>query len=259
MRLLFIRHGDPDYEHDSLTPTGKREAQQLAERMAKEEMTDIYVSPLGRARETAEPTLRATGRESVVCDWLREFPAVVDVNASPVLAALYPDAKKKPDGTFELRHLFWDMAPAGWTGEAAYFDAKRWRETEPAKAGDMGEVYDRVCSGFDALLAAHGYERRGGAYHTEQGNHDTLVFFCHFGLTSVLLSHLWNVSPFVPPHMLCLAPTSVTELWSEEREKGEVIFRASKVGDVSHLYACGEQPSFSARFCETYEDADQRH
>ena len=36
MRILMIRHGDPDYEHDSLTENGKMEAQLLAERMKRE-------------------------------------------------------------------------------------------------------------------------------------------------------------------------------------------------------------------------------
>ena len=31
MRLIFIRHGDPDYVHDTLTEKGKREAELLAE------------------------------------------------------------------------------------------------------------------------------------------------------------------------------------------------------------------------------------
>ena len=31
MRLLFIRHGDPDYAVDGLTPTGRREAEFLIE------------------------------------------------------------------------------------------------------------------------------------------------------------------------------------------------------------------------------------
>ena len=32
MRLLIIRHGDPDYEHDTLTEAGRLEVQLLAER-----------------------------------------------------------------------------------------------------------------------------------------------------------------------------------------------------------------------------------
>ena len=33
MRLILIRHGDPDYEHDSLTETGFREAECLGTRI----------------------------------------------------------------------------------------------------------------------------------------------------------------------------------------------------------------------------------
>lgn len=33
MRLIFIRHGDPDYEHDDLTQKGKREVELLTKRV----------------------------------------------------------------------------------------------------------------------------------------------------------------------------------------------------------------------------------
>ena len=59
MRILLIRHGEPDYTTDTLTPTGRREAELLSRRMAAYHIRDYYVSPLGRARETAEYTLRA--------------------------------------------------------------------------------------------------------------------------------------------------------------------------------------------------------
>jgi formamidopyrimidine-DNA glycosylase len=36
MRILIIRHGDPDYEHDTLTEKGHREAKLLAEKLVKE-------------------------------------------------------------------------------------------------------------------------------------------------------------------------------------------------------------------------------
>lgn len=59
--------------------------------------------------------------------------------------------------------------------------------------------------------------------------------------------------------LLALAPTSVTEVVTEEREQGTAYFRGLKVGDISHLYAGGEEPSFAARFCETYSNKEQRH
>ena len=57
MRLIFIRHGDPDYKNDSLTDRGKIEAQALVERVSSWEVDKFFCSPLGRARETAIPSL----------------------------------------------------------------------------------------------------------------------------------------------------------------------------------------------------------
>ena len=65
MKLLFIRHGDPDYEIDSLTEKGWKEAALLAERVSQLEVKTFYVSPLGRARDTASLTLQKMNREEI--------------------------------------------------------------------------------------------------------------------------------------------------------------------------------------------------
>ena len=143
--------------------------------------------------------------------------------------------------------------------DEAYMDKNTWRETEVAKNSDLVEVYDHVIEEFDRFLAEHGYVREGAHYRVEKESDETVTFFCHFGISCVLLSHLWNVSPFVLWHCLALAPTSVTEVVTEEREQGTAYFRGLKVGDISHLYAGGEEPSFAARFCETYSNKEQRH
>ena len=111
---------------------------------------------------------------------------------------------------------------------------------------------------FDQLLAAHGYVREGKRYRAERSNRDTLVFFCHFALGSVLLSHLLNVSPMILWHNTCAAPTSVTTVVTEERRQGIANFRMLSFGDTSHLYAKGEEPAFAARFCETYDSPGER-
>ncbi len=61
MRLLLIRHGDPDYERDTLTEKGRREADYLAERLSRLDIAAFYTSPLGRAKDTAAPTLARVG------------------------------------------------------------------------------------------------------------------------------------------------------------------------------------------------------
>lgn len=242
MRLLIVRHGDPDYSIDSLTPTGWKEADLLADRLCKLEVEDFYVSPLGRARDTAKATLERMGRQAEVCPWLREFDA-------PIIKPNLPDA---PSCT-------WDWLPADWTAEPRYFDRHLWNQTDTMKNGHVAEKAAVVAQQLDAVLAWHGYERDGELYRAVRANDRTLVFFCHFGVECVMLGHLLNVSPMVLWHGLCAAPTSVSTLYTEERRKGIAYFRMSAFGDTSHLYAGGREPSFAARFCETYDNPDQRH
>ncbi len=242
MRIIIVRHGDPDYSIDSLTETGWREARLLADRLAKTDMTDIYVSPLGRAQDTLRPTLEKTGRTAVTLDWLREFSPQINRPDSP-----------------EKKKISWDWLPQDWTRDEAFFNRSLWFTNPVFVEADVKKEYDWVTGNFDKLLAEHGYMRSGDYYHVEKPNRDTLVFVCHFGLECVLLSHLLNVSPMILWHGTCAAPSSVTTIYTEERRKGIASFRVSAFGDTSHLYAAGEEPSFAARFCETYDNMDERH
>lgn len=250
MRLLIIRHGDPDYEKDSLTEKGWREARLLAERMAKVDVKDFYVSPLGRAKATASLTLEKLNRTATECEWLREFAPQIH----------------RPDDMVK-QHVAWDWLPADWTKEEVFFrrdlwaDQKNMQECISPATGQNGvkAEYDWVTENFDKLLAEHGYVREGDIYRVEKANCDTLVFFCHFGLECVLLSHLMNVSPMILWHHTCAAPTSVTTIYTEERRENTASFRVSGFGDISHLYVADEEPAFSGRFCENYANKEERH
>lgn len=242
MRLLLIRHADPDYEKDSLTPKGWREAELLAERLVKLDVEKFYCSPLGRAKDTAGATLEKMKREAETCGWLREFDVPI-INPA----------------TGEKKTNCWDLMPGYWTGIGDFYDRERWLETELFRSGTGKERYREVKNGIDGILASFGYLREGNLYRTSKGNRDTVVLFCHFGVTCVILSHLLGVSPMVLWHGFAAAPSSVTTLYTEEREKGVVSFRCQSFGDLSHLYIAGEPPAFAARFCETYEDWDERH
>lgn len=257
MNLVIIRHGDPDYEHDTLTEHGWIEAQALAERVKQWNVRDFFVSPLGRAQDTASCSLKAVNRTAQTLDWLREFPAKVILDQHEQLLDAYPD-RKYCDGKL-IANVAWDILPSYLFTHPEYFHPTKWRDSEIANSGDMLAVYDHVVTEFDRLLASYGYERDHDLYKVTKPNRDTLVFFCHFGLECVLLSHLMNTSPFILWHTTAFAPTSVTTIHTEERREGIASFRAAHLGDISHLYAAGMEPSFSARFCETYDTVDQRH
>ena len=98
MKLLFIRHGDPDYTIDSLTEKGWKEAEFLSEKIAALDVRDFYVSPLGRAKDTASCTLKKNGRTATECKWLREFDVKI----------------RRPDLHGE-KIIPWDWLPQDWT------------------------------------------------------------------------------------------------------------------------------------------------
>lgn len=235
MKLLLIRHGDPDYDIDSLTEKGWREADFLAERLADVPAKAWYVSPLGRARDTASRTLQKNGCTAEECAWLREFHAPI----------------WRPDITDKKALIAWDWLPQDWLADERFLRYDQWYQTEAFQKGDVIKEYNWVVSEFDKLLEKHGYKRNGYYYDAVHSNTDTLVFFCHFGVGCVLLSHLLNVSPMILWHGFCAAPTSVTTVATEERRDGIASFRVLSYGDVSHLYCHDEPPAFSARFRET--------
>ncbi|MBR5535674.1 MAG: histidine phosphatase family protein [Clostridia bacterium] len=241
MRILIIRHADPDYSIDSLTSKGWKEAEYLSEKLVKMDIKAFYTSTLGRAKDTASLTLKKLEREpDGVFEWLKEFPPAI----------IRPDCG---------RSLAWDWLPQDWTVIDDFYHKDKWGDVPVMKEGKVKEEYDRVAGELDKIIARHGYVREGNYYRAESPNMDTIAFFCHFGSGCVLLSHLLGISPMALWHGFCAAPSSVTTLVTEERREGIASFRMSSYGDVSHLYARGEEPAFAARFCEMYTNKDERH
>jgi probable phosphoglycerate mutase len=260
MKLVFVRHGDPDYENDTLTEKGRREAELLADIIDKYNIDEVYQSPLGRAKDTAAYSLKKLGLPVTTLDWLQEFPGQVNPNVAEDAKMAYATELVKDPNTGEYSNrIMWDMLPSYYGQHPELFDVNAWKTSALFKGGNAVEVYDKVIESFDSFLAEQGYVRDGLTYKVVEGNDKTIAFFCHYGITCLLLSRLWNTSPFVPMQFTALAPTSVTVVASEERQKGIGIFRTLRAGDISHLVIGKEEPSFSARFCERFENEHERH
>lgn len=163
MKLVIVRHGDPDYSIDSLTEKGWKEVEYLSERLAKLNVKDFYVSPLGRAKDTASLTLKKMNRTAIECDWLQEFNVLID----------------RPDIT-DRKKILWDWLPQDWTQDERFYQYDHWYENERLQKADAKGYYDYVTGKFDELLAEHGYVREGHYYRVTKANDDTLVFFLPF-------------------------------------------------------------------------------
>lgn len=242
MRVLLVRHGDPDYDNDCLTALGKKEAALTAERLMAEPIRAFYVSPLGRARETAEPALLKTGMSATTCEWLREFDAPIH----------------RPDKNGELE-ITWDWLPKDWTREEEFYSIDTWLDHPLMVETNVAKEYRWVCTGLDALLAEYGYERTGRFYKVNQEYNAAICLVCHFGVSVVILSHLLSISPMLLWHGLAAAPASITEVVTEERRQGIASFRMNRYGDRGHLALAGLADNYAGRFAEVYSDASRRH
>ena len=72
MIFYYIRHGDPIYDPDSLTPLGTRQAEALSKRLALYGLDKIYCSTSNRAFLTAKPTCELLNKEAVQLDFANE-------------------------------------------------------------------------------------------------------------------------------------------------------------------------------------------
>ncbi len=237
MKIIIVRHGDPDYQHDCLTGRGRREAELAAERLCRIPVKNYYVSPLGRARETAQYTLDRVGRSAEVMEWLHEFGPLT----------LRPDL----DGR---RTICWDWYPADWTSRPVFYDKDRWWQDPVMMEADVKSSYDWVTANLDRLLARHGLVRDGMNYRVTMETHDTIMMFCHFGVECVLLSHMLGISPMILWHGFLSLPTGVTTVYTEERTKGTASLRVTGFGDTSHLAGSGLEDSTRGQYRECGSD-----
>lgn len=259
MKLIFVRHGDPDYKNDSLTEKGFREAEILANRISKWTVTDFYMSPLGRARATASCTLKKMNRTAKVLDWTQEFYYPID---DPVTG----------------RHgVPWDLVPSSWCNDILMFSGDGWVQSDiMCKNPDIEHKYYEVCQNLDNFLRGYGYVREGNYYRmpgkeevfiTSTTSPDNLehikspvyreepviVIFCHLGAICIMLSHLLNIPFPLLVHGFFLPTSSLTILSTEERWSNEAYFRVQAMGDVHHLLEAGEPVSNAGFFASSFQ------
>lgn len=221
MRLYIIRHADPDYENNTITPTGHIEAQALAKRMANVGLSRIYTSPLGRAQHTAQYTADATGLAPVTLPWTAELSI---------------DGITGMDGG---RWAAWNLEGQIIRGGEQLPHHENWHESKELSHYDYRACYQQLCRDSDAFLTELGYERHNGVYHVRENNEERIAIFCHAGFGISWLAHLLEMPLTLAWCGFFWAPSSVTTILMERRTPEIAVPRALCVGDTSHIYAEG--------------------
>ena len=216
MKLLFIRHGHPDYEHDCLTERGRKEAEALANRLTGMEIDAAFTSPMGRAKETALFFTALSGIRVEERDWLHEFDVKIN------------------DAESGGRKEVWDISPKIWTRNRELYDLEL--KSQPEFIGtDYVARAQAAAEGIDELLKGFGLVREGRAYRRTGESDKTVALFCHFGATCVALAHLLNIPPMVALNSFSAEPTAIATVCSDDRFGETVNFRLHGYGDISHL------------------------
>ncbi len=202
MRIVFVRHGHPDYVQDCLTKLGHKQAKQVAQRLLEEGISEIYSSPYGRALETASYTAELLSRDITIVNFMREIKWGSS-DGKPVYRDGHP----------------WDTALYAVSQGHSLMD-EGWTKEPPFANNIVFEEVDRVRMESDTWMEALGYRREGENYRVIGDNTDrTIALFSHGGSSSALFSRLLNLPFFYLCRAICPDFTSITVL-SLSDEKG---------------------------------------
>ena len=179
MRIVFVRHGEPDYANDCLTEAGKVQAAQAAQRLRSEGISEIWSSPFGRAMETAKSASEVLGLPVKTLDCMHEL-YWGSTDDTPIFGGGHP------------WNIADEMARLGIS-----LNRPDWRDSPFFRTNRVTENVDLVEKGIDEWLASYGYLREGCYYrHTvEEEEHRSVALFSHGGSSCAAIGHILDL-PF---------------------------------------------------------------
>lgn len=230
MYLYIIRHGDPDYEADTLTDLGMRQAELTAERLSVSGIDKIYSSPLGRAQKTAQYLADKLSLPVTVVDWARELGS--DCKTT------FPDGIAKGIGTLPSSHLH--------NKKVLSMDEKTFFTTVPGICdNNIYERYKEIGAGIDDLLHENGYKHTDdGFYEPVSPNNRHIALFCHGAMIRSILSRLTHI-PY--QYLACTFHENhcgVTVFHFDQNASSPFVPELISFGDIGHLYADGTPQRF---------------
>lgn len=215
MRLYIIRHGDPDYENDCLTPSGLVEAKALAKYLAYVKIDKLYCSPLGRARKTADIVSEKVKRKAIVLEWLRELPY------RPLKDSGLPA---------------WDLPGNRLRNQSYLKNLTKWGQIPEMKESKLEPLIRSMQKNSDQFLSKLGYQRKKEEYRILQRSEDQIAVVCHAGMGLAWLSHLLAIPLPLMWAGFFLHTTSVSTILFDERKPGIACPRCLELGGIPHLY-----------------------
>ena len=223
MRIIFIRHGEPDYAHDCLTPAGKQQAVLAAERLREEGIEEIWSSPMGRALETAQPASEVLGLPVRILDFMHEV-TWGSRDDTPLFANGHP----------------WDIADE-LARQGVNLNDPAWRQHPYFRNNRVLDCVDAVEQGIDRWLTSLGYERNGLYYRCVRpdSRQKTIALFSHGGSSCAAMGHILNLPFPYACALLHLEFTGITVLRMDRRPGQQALPCLELANDGRHIRGPG--------------------
>ena len=217
MRIIFVRHGHPDYAHDCLTELGRQHAAAAALRLQDEGIEAIYSSTHGRAMETASHLADALHLPVTGCDFMREINWG-SVDGEPLFADGHP----------------WDTADR-MVAQGESLMNPDWQNSETFRRNRVVQCVEKVAAGTDAWLATLGYTREGLYYRAGKDTKRTIAAFGHGGASTAILAHLFNLPFLFVTSTMGPDYTGITIVELPDAEGALVKPRLEMLNDARHI------------------------
>lgn len=227
MILYYVRHGDPIYNPDSLTPLGHRQAEAVAKRLATHGIDEIYSSTSTRAMLTAKPTCEILGLDAKPLEWCHEACAA--------------------------KHFWFDSdnGEKGWAfmqpGYIEKFASKeivdlgdKWYEHPDFAGKTFKEGIENTKKMAFEFLAEHGftYDQQKGMYKSTAKGNKRIALFAHQGMGLLLLSIISLIPYPTFSTRFDMTHTGVTVIEFPEKD-GYVLPKILTLSNDSHIYRDG--------------------
>ena len=229
MLLFYIRHGDPIYNPDSLTPLGHEQAKALAKRLLLCHVDKVYSSPSTRARMTAQPFCELTRKDVAVCDWADEGLAGRD---------FFLHTEEGHGWCFQIPAMVQRFNTPAVRNLGA-----RWFEHDDFRGYNFAAGMQQVDRAVDEFLLSLGlrHDRENARYEVVSEVTDTparIALFAHQGFGMLFFSSLLDVPyPFFCTHF-DFGHSSMTVV-NFERQGDYVYPKVLQLANDSHLYREG--------------------
>lgn len=227
MLLFYVRHGDPIYNPDSLTPLGHRQAEAVAKRLCLHGVDKVYASSSNRAILTSQPTCEMLKTEPEILDWCNEGYAWNDF------------AFENKNGLKTWCFYMQDYIEKFASAEVRDL-GERWYEHPYFADRNFKGGIERIKRETYAFLADLGFEfdAEKGMYKSSLRGNKRVALFAHQGFGLLFLSAVLAIPYPTVCTRMDMTHTGVTVFEFPEKD-GYVLPKALTLSNDSHIYCEG--------------------